>query len=359
MEGFMRKTMISAALAMTLAACHNTAATETAASENSAAPASASADGTVSYQIDKVSLPGEGRGDYLTVDNDARRLYVTHSQRVHILDIDTLKPVGEVTGLKAAHGVALAHGHGFVTDGDSNAVVMFDPATGKTEKVIAAGKKPDSILHDPSSDMILAFDGDSEEVSVIDPVKAAVVKTIKLPNGPEFAQADGQGMVWVNLEEGNDIAAIDTKAMKLDHLIKLDGCDGPAPLAFDAKNRRLFSGCGNKVMTVTDADTGKVITTVPIGGDPDGIAFDADKGRIFVANRDKTWTVIDQKDKDTYAVNQTLPIDEYAKTVAVDPKTHRLFTSTADLIWPKPTPGKKLLPNAAPGSFRLLVVSEK
>jgi DNA-binding beta-propeller fold protein YncE len=359
MEGSLRKIMVSAALAMVLAACHNTASTDTAASGNDAASAAASADGAPSYQIDKVSLPGEGRGDYLTVDNDARRLYVTHSARVQILDIDTLKPVGEVTGLKASHGVALAHGHGFVTDGDSNAVVMFDPATGKTQKVIPAGQKPDSILHDPASDMILAFDGDSSEVTVIDPVKAAAVKTIKLPDGPEYSQADGQGMVWVNMEEGNAIAAIDTKAMKLDHVIKLDGCDGPAPLAFDARNRRLFSGCGNKVMTVTDADSGKVIATVPIGGDPDGIAFDPDKARIFVANRDKTWTVIDQKGKDSYAVNQTLPIDEYAKTVALDPKTHRLFSSTADLVWPKPTPGKKLLPNAAPNSFRLLVISEK
>ena len=356
----MRKYLASAALAIVLAGCHNTASTgganSNATADNSAAPA---AEGAVSYQVDKVPLPGEGRGDYLLVDNDARRLYVTHSTQVHILDADTLKSVGTVTGLKAAHGVALAHGHGFVTDGDSNAVVMFDPATGKTEKMIPAGKKPDSILHDPASDMILAFDGDSEDVSVIDPVKAAVVKTIKLPNGPEFSQTDGKGLVFVNMEEGNDIGVIDTKAMKLDHVIKLDGCDGPAPLAFDGANRRLFSGCGNKVMTVTDADTGKVITRVPIGGDPDGIAFDPDKKRIFVANRDKTWTVIDQKDKDSYTVNQTLPIDEYAKTVALDPKTHRLFTSTADLIWPKPTPGKKLLPNAAPGSFRLLVVSEK
>lgn len=353
----MRKYLSSIALALVLGGCHKTGSADTGANGNSAA-AAATESGT-SYRIDKISLPGEGRGDYLAVDTDARRLYVTHSQVLHILDLDTLKPIGQVTGIKMAHGVALAHGHGFVTDGNSNAVVMFDPTTGKTEKVIAAGKKPDAILHDPASDMILAFGGDSEDVSVIDPVKAAVIKTIKLPNGPEFSQADGKGLVFVNMEEGNDIGVIDTRTMTLNHVIKLEGCDGPAPLAFDATNRRLFSGCGNKVMTVTDADSGKVITTVPIGGDPDGIAFDPDRKRIFVANRDKSWTVIDQKDKDTYMVDQALPIDEYAKTIAIDAKTHRLFTSTADLIWPKPTAGKKLLPNAAPGSFRLLVVSEK
>ena len=355
----MRKLMVSAALAMVLAGCNKTS-TDTAANGNSAAPAAdAPAEGAVSYQIDKVGLPGEGRGDYLTVDNDTRRLYVSHSAVVHILDIDTLKPVGEVTGLKAAHGIQLAHGKGYVTDGETQLVTVFDPVTGKTLKSIKAGEKPDAVIHDPASDMIFVFNGDSEDVSVVDPVKDVVVKTIKLPNGPEFPQADGKGMVYVNMEEGNDIAVIDSKAMKLDHVIKLDGCEGPAPLALDQANRRLFSGCGNKVMIVTDADTGKVITTVPIGGDPDGIAFDAEKKRIFVANRDKTWTIIDQKDKDSYAVNQTLPIDEYAKTVALDPKTHRLFTSTADLVWPKPIPGKKHLPNAAPGSFRLLVLTEK
>lgn len=354
----MRKLMVSAALAMVLAGCNKTS-TDAAANGNSAAPSADAADGAAGYKIDKVSLSGEGRGDYLTVDNEARRLYVSHSAVVHILDIDTLKPVGEVTGLKAAHGITLAHGKGYVTDGETQLVTVFDPATGKTLKTIKAGEKPDSILHDPASDMIFVFNGDSEDVSVVDPVKDAVVKTIKLPNGPEFSQADGKGMVYVNMEEGNDIGVIDSKAMKLDHLIKLDGCEGPAPLALDQANRRLFSGCGNKVMTVTDADTGKVITTVPIGGDPDGISYDPDKKRIFVANRDKTWTIIDQKDKDSYSVNQTLPIDEYAKTVALDPKTHRLFTSTADLVWPKPVPGKKHLPNAAPGSFRLLVLTEK
>jgi DNA-binding beta-propeller fold protein YncE len=161
------------------------------------------------------------------------------------------------------------------------------------------------------------------------------------------------------MEEGNDIAEIDAKAMKLIRTIKLNGCEGPAPLAFDAVNRRLFSGCGNKTMVVTDADAGKVVAAVPIGGDPDGIVFDADKKRIFVANRDKTWTIIAQNGPDNYAVAETLPIDEYAKTVGLDTETHRVFSSTADLVWPPAVPGKKHLPDAKSGTFRLLVVSEK
>ncbi|WP_299427458.1 YncE family protein [Sphingomonas bacterium] len=351
----MRKLMFSVAVIALLAGCKGTMTGNSA--DNAAADAGDSA-----YRVERVSLPGEGRGDYVTVDADGRRLYVTHTTQVHILDLDTLKPLSAVTGLDGAHGVALdtAAGHGFISDGNSNSVKVFDLATGKILKSIPVGTKPDSILRDPASGNIFVFNGDSEDVSVIDPAKGAVVATIKLPNGPEFSQADGKGKVWANMEEGNDIAEIDTKTNKLIRTIALTGCDGPAPLAFDPINRRLFSGCGNKTMVVTDADTGKVVASVPVGGDPDGIVFDADKKRIFVANRDKTWTIITQTGADSYSVAETLSIDEYAKTVGLDPKTHRVFSSTADLEWPpKPTDGKKWLPNAKSGTFRLMVVSEK
>jgi YVTN family beta-propeller protein len=357
MEGNLRKLMISAALIALLAGCKATTDGKTANNAN----ASDDAAKTV-YSVEKVSLPGEGRGDYVTVDADGRRLYVTHTAQVHILDLDTLKPLATVTGLDGAHGVALdtAAGRGFVSDGNTNSVKEFELATGKVLKSIPVGKKPDSVLRDGATGNIFVFNGDSEDVSVIDPAKGVVIATIKLPNGPEFSQSDGKGKVWANMEEGNDIAEIDAKTMKLVRTIKLDGCEGPAPLAFDPVNRRLFSGCGNKTMVVTDADAGKVVASVPVGGDPDGIVFDADKKRIFVANRDKTWTIIAQNGANSYAVAENLPIDEYAKTVGLDPKTHRVFSSTADLEWPpKPTDGKKWLPNAKSGTFRLMVVSEK
>lgn len=309
--------------------------------------------------IAKVSLPGEGRGDYLLADRANNHLFVTHSKVVHVLDLDTLKPIAQVNGLTAAHGVALdRQGRAYVSDGDSNSVLQFNPNTGRVLKRIAVGKKPDSILFDPASSKIMAFDGDSEEVSVINPATGSVTKTIKLPNGPEFSQTDGRGHVYVNLEEGNAIAVIDTRRMAVDHLIKLTGCDGPAPLAIDKANRRLFSGCGNNVMVVSDADSGKVLASVPIGGDPDGIVYDAGTRRVFVANRDGGWTIVSQQTPNKYRVESTLKIDEYAKTLALDPKTHRVFSSTADLVWPPAVPGKKHLPNAKPGSFRLLVVSQ-
>lgn len=309
--------------------------------------------------VAKVPLPGEGRGDYLLADAAANRLFVTHSTVVHVLDLTTLKQVAQVDGLTAAHGVALdSSGRAYVTDGNSDSVLQFDPATGHVLKRIAVGKKPDSILFDAASSKIMAFDGDSEEVSVIDPATASVTTTIKLPNAPEYSQSDGRGHVYVNLEEGNAVAVINTTRMKLDHLIPLKGCDGPAPLALDKANRRLFSGCGNNVMIVTDADSGKVLASVPIGGDPDGIVYDPGTKRIFVANRDGGWTIVDQLNPNKYRVEQTLKMDEYAKTVALDPKTHRVFSSTADLVWPPAVAGKKHLPNANPGTFRLVVVSQ-
>lgn len=313
------------------------------------------------YAITRVGLPGDGRGDYVTVDPVGRRLYVTHTTRVHILDLDTLQPIATVEGLDGAHGVALdaAAGHGFVSDGNTNSVKMFDLASGKVLASIAVGTKPDSILRDPASGKIMAFNGDSEDVTVIEPATATVTATIKLPSGPEFSQADGKGKVWANMEETSSIVEIDTATMKVTRTFPLTGCDGPAPLAFDPVNRRLFSGCGNKVMIVTDADSGKVVASVPVGGDPDGIVFDPVRKRAIVANRDKTWTIVAQRGPNSYSVVRTLPIDEYAKTIALDPKTHRLFSSTADLVWPPAVAGKKHLPNAQPGTFRLIAVSEK
>ena len=323
--------------------------------------ASASGAPANGYSIGRVSLPGQGRGDYLTVDTTARRLYVTHSAVVHVLELDTLRPIATIGTFKAIHGVALdpPSGHGFITDGDQNAVIMFDLRTSRPLKTIAVGKKPDCILGDAASGMVFAFDGDSEEVSVIDPRSGTVSRRIKLPNGPEFAQTDNRGRVWVNMADGNAIAEIDTRRMKVVRTIPLARCDGPAALAFDPLNRVLFSGCGNHVMAVTDADSGQVITTVPIGNGPDGIAFDPVRKRLFVANRDGNWDIIAQRSRSRYEAVQTLKIDAYAKTVALDPGSHRVFTSTADLVWLPPVPGKKHLPTAKPGSFRLLAVSEK
>lgn len=348
----MRKSMLTSAIALAVSACSTAAPQQV----NTAAIA------TPEFRIERIGLPGEGRGDYINVDATTRRMYVTHSAAVHILDLDTLEPLAEVSGLTGAHGVSIDNtsGHGFVTDGvPANRVVMFDLSTGEVLKSVPSGEKPDSILFDPASGKIFAFNNESSDVTVIDPRTGEVIKTIGLPAGPEFSQTDGLGKIWVVLEEANAIAEIDSASLEVTRLMPLEGCEEPAPLGFDAGHRRLFAGCtGNQVMVVVDADSGAVLADVPIGSDPDGIIYDAANRRIFVANRKNGWTIIDQQDGDVYSVNQTLPMDEYAKTLAIDPVTNRVFSSSADLIWPEPTPGKKHLPNAASGTFRLIVVQQ-
>ena len=352
----MHKFLLTVAMAASLAACSKGGDN----ASNAANVANGADTAAVTdLQIEKVSLPGEGRGDYVFVDADNRRLYVTHTAVIHILDLDTLKPIAEVTGFGQAHGVALANGKGYGSDGVGNAIVVFDPATGKKLKTIPGGKNPDSILFDKPSGMVFAFNGTSKDISVIDPAKDEIVKTIDVGDKPEFSRSDGKGKVFFNMEDEHSVGVIDTKALTLATKYVLPDCEGPAALGLDEPNRRLFVGCGNGQMKVVDADSGKVITQLPVGEDPDGMVFDPDNKRIYVAARDGGWTIVDQKDADTYSVNQVLKIDPYAKTVDLDPKTHRVFTSTADLVWPEEVPGKKLLPNAKSGTFRLMVVSEK
>ncbi|MBS0475684.1 MAG: hypothetical protein JSR28_11155 [Proteobacteria bacterium] len=309
--------------------------------------------------VEKVSLPGEGRGDYVYADADARRLYVTHTGTVHILSLDTLRPLGEVTGIVKSAGVAFAAGKGFASDAGGNKIVVFEPATGKTIGLIQGEKKPDSILTDPVSGMVYVFNGQSDNVSVIDPKAERIVKTIDLGEGPEYSRTDGAGKIYVNLGESHSIGVIDTASQSLVRKIDIAGCEDPAALGIDTKNRRLFATCGNHVMKVVNADSGAVVASIPVGEDPDGVMYDARARRITVAARDGNWTIVDQLSPDSYRVNRTLKIDPYAKTLGFDATTGVLYSSTADLVWPKPTPGQRLLPDAASGTFRLMVISPK
>lgn len=309
--------------------------------------------------VTKVSLPGEGRGDYVYADSDNRRLYVTHAATVHILNLDTLKPLGAVGGIVKSAGVAFSAGKGFASDAGGNKIVVFEPATGKTISVIPGEKKPDAILTDPVTGMVFVFNGQSDSFSVIDPVAEKIVKTVDLGEGPEYARTDGQGKIFVNLGESHSIGVIDTATQTLVKKMEIAGCEDPAALGIDTTNRRLFASCGNKVMKVLNADTGAVVASIPVGEDPDGVMYDGQARRITVAARDGNWTIVDQLGPDSYRVNRTLKIDPYAKTLGLDTHTGVLFSSTANLVWPKPTPGQRLLPDAAPGSFRLMVISPK
>lgn len=344
----MSRILISAGLALAMAA---------GAVNFAEAKSRATAHPPAAFKTERHSLPGEGRGDYMLADEASDRLFVTHTSIVHILNLTTLAPIATVSGFKKAHGVAIAAGKGFASDGDGNAIIVFDPATGATLKTIAGGQNPDNILYDAPSGMVFAFNGTSEDVSVIDPVKAEIVKTILIGDKPEFARSDGAGKVYFNMEEGHSIGVLDTAKGELVNRIVLPDCEGPAALALDTASRRLFSSCGNGQMKVVNAETGAIIASLPVGEDPDGIVFDARNKRIYVAARDGSWTIINQLAADRYRVSHVYRIDQYAKTLAFDSKTGRVFSSTADLVWPAQVPGKRLLPNAIPGTFRLMVVS--
>jgi YVTN family beta-propeller protein len=282
--------------------------------------------------IKKVPIPGEGSFDYLTVDEAARRLYVSHGTQVEVIDIDALAIVGNVPKTLGVHGIAIAPepGRGFVSNGHSNTVTIFDLKTLKPIADVPTGQKPDGIIYDPATSRVFAFNGGSNSTTVIDATSGQVAGTVDLGGGPEFAAADGKGFVFDNLEDESLVLKINSRELKVEQRWPTAPCDSPSSMAMDRASRRLFLGCRSKVMAVMNADTGQVITTLPIGDHVDATAFDPETKLIFNANGEGTITVIHEDSPDKYSLVETVKTAPRAKTMALDPKTHRLFLSTAE-----------------------------
>jgi len=286
-----------------------------------------------SYQITKkIPIPGQGGWDYLTVDEGARRLYISHGTQVEVLDVDTGSIAGKIANTSGAHGIAVAPelGRGFVSNGQAATVTIFDLNTLKTIGEVPTGKRPDAIIYDPATTRVFAFNGGSHNVTVIDAAVGKVVGTIDLGGGPEFAVADGKGYVYDNLEDENLILKIDAHKMTVEQRWKTAPCESPSSVAMDRENRRLFIGCRSRVMAVVNADTGQVITTLPIGDHVDATAFDRETRLIFNSNGEGSVTVIHQESPNKYSAVQTVKTVPRAKTMALDPNTHQLFLSTAE-----------------------------
>jgi DNA-binding beta-propeller fold protein YncE len=310
--------------------------------------------------LTKWTIGGEGGWDYLLADPSAHLLYVTHGPRVEVIDTQTGKAVGAITSLKGTHGVALdTNGkYGYISDGGSNNVVVFDRNTFATVKLIPAGTNPDGLLFEPVTRTVWAFNGRSSDATVIDTSSMAVIGTVKLSGKPEFPQADGKGTVFVNIETRNTIARIDAKSMKVTAEWPLAGCESPSGMAIDAPGRKLFSVCDGRVMAVTNADSGKVLKLVSIGEGPDAAGFDATRQLAFSSNGEGTLTVVDTA---TYKVVQTLPTQKSGRTMAYDKATDRVYivaaemgtrpAATAENPHPRPT--------VIPGSFNVLVIGRK
>jgi YVTN family beta-propeller protein len=284
------------------------------------------------HVIKKISVAGQGSWDYLAVDEGARRLYVSHGTQVEVLDVDSGAIVGKIENTPGVHGIAIAPelGRGFVSDGQSSAVTIFDLKTLKTIAQVPVGKKPDAIIYDPATSRVFAFNGDSNSATAIQAADGKVAGTVDLGGGPEFAVADGSGYVYDNVEDAGLVLKINARTLKVEQRWPTAPCASPSSIAMDRGNERLFIGCRSKVMAVMNADTGKVITTLPIGDHVDATAFDPDSRLIFNSNGEGTITVIRQDSPDKYSVVENVKTLPKAKTMALDPKTHRLFLSTAE-----------------------------
>ena len=282
--------------------------------------------------IKKIPIAGTGSWDYLAVDEAARRLYVSHGTQVEVVDIDSGTVVGNIPNTKGVHGIAIApeFGRGFVSDGQANTVTIFDLKTLKPIADVPTGQKPDAIIYDPATSRVFAFNGGSNSATAIDAAGGKVAGTVDLQGGPEFAAADGNGFVYNNLEDESLVLKINSRELKVEQRWPTAPCSSPSSMAMDRANRRLFIGCRSKVMAVLDADTGKVITTLPIGDHVDATAFDAETKLIFNSNGEGTITVIHEDSPDKYSFVETVKTAPRAKTMALDPKTHRLFLSTAE-----------------------------
>jgi len=280
----------------------------------------------------KIPIPGQGSWDYLTVDQSSRRLYVSHGTQVEVLDLDSRTVVGKIANTPGVHGIAIAPelGRGFVSNGQSSTVTIFDLKTLNTISEVPTGKKPDAIIYDPATSRVFAFNGSGDSATAIEAADGKVAGTVDLGGSPEFAVADGSGYVYDNLEDNNLVLKINARSLKVEQRWPTAPCASPSSMAIDRPNRRLFLGCRSKVMAVMNADTGQVITTLPIGDHVDATAFDPEMRLIFNSNGEGSITVIHQDDPDKYSIVETVKTLPRAKTMALDPKTHQLFLSTAE-----------------------------
>ncbi|MBV8858660.1 MAG: YncE family protein [Acidobacteria bacterium] len=312
------------------------------------------------HVINQYKLGGEGGWDYLTLDAKARRVYVSHATHVLVVDADTGAVVGDIPDTPGVHGVAVAEeaGKGYVSCGRASSVTVFDLKTLKTLKQIPVGKNPDAIIYDDASKRVFTMNGGSSDTTAIDVKTDAVAGTLALGGRPEFAVTDGQGKVFVNLEDKSAIVEFDPRRLAVEATWPIAPAEEPSGLAFDRKHRRLFSVGSNKLMAVVNAETGKVSATVPIGSGVDAAGFDPETGLVFSSNGEGTLTVVHEDSPDKYTVVETVKTQRGARTMALDPKTHRVYLVTAEFgPPPPPTPERpRPRPSIVPGTFTLLVV---
>lgn len=287
------------------------------------------------YKVAKTwKLGGDGGWDYMNADSDGHRLFIARATRVMVVDTTTGKQVGEIADTAGVHGIAFdaADDRGYTSNGREDTVSVFNLKSLAVEKKIKVGSGPDAILYDPFSKRVFTFNGKGHDTTAIDATKGEVAGKLDLGGKPEFAATDEKGTVFVNIEDTSELVAFDPQKLTVKSRWKLADCEEPTGLAIDRKNRRLFAGCGgNKKMAIVNADNGKMVATPAIGEGCDATAFDADRGYAFASAGDGTITIIKEDSADSFSVAQTVTTQKGARTMAIDGKTHALFTVTANV----------------------------
>ena len=305
-------------------------------------------------QTAKWTIGGEGGWDYLTLSPGGDRLFIAHTNKIEVIDTSSGKIVGEVPA-NGAHGVAIVpeKNLGFSTNGRAGTVTVFRLDTLKPEADIKVGENPDAIIYDDHSKKVIVMNGRSKDLMAIDPATLKVAATVPLGGKLEFAAADA-GHIYVNVEDLGEIAVVNTKTWKEEQRWKLNGCEEPTGLALDTKQNVLFSVCGNKIMVVVATKDGKRLATLPTGGGTDGAKFDPGLRRAFASNGEGTLTVVQESKTGKYEVLGNVATARGARTMAIDPKTHKLYVATAELG--APAEGQRR-PSIKPGTFMVLVYS--
>jgi DNA-binding beta-propeller fold protein YncE len=311
--------------------------------------------------ITKIKIGGPGQWDYVQVDSTNHRLYVSHATQTEVIDTTTDKVVGMIPDTNGVHGIAIANdlGRGFTSDGRDNDVTIFDLKTLKVLGKVKTGTNPDAIIYEPTTHRVLTFNGRSNDSTVFE-AKTGEIVAASIPVGgkPEFAQVDGKGHVYFNIEDKSEIGEIDAKSAALTKHFSIAPCQAPSGLAINPKNNYLYSVCGNKMMVVTDPVAGKVIAMPEIGQGPDGVAFD--DGYAFSANgRDGNITMVGETSPGKFEPVDTIMTQNGARTIGADQKAHKLYLPAAELGPPPPPPaggGKAGRPQPIPDSFMIIVV---
>jgi DNA-binding beta-propeller fold protein YncE len=327
----------------------------------SLAAAALAAAGPGYHVVTTYKLGGDGGWDYLTADASARRIYISRGTHVMVVDADSGKSVGDIADTPGVHGIALAPelGRGFVSNGREGTVSIFDIKTLATSSKVKVGDNPDAILYDPATKRVFTFNGRSHDSTAIDGASGKVLGTIKLDGKPEFAASDAKGEIFVNIEDKNELVAIDPNKLEVKAKWPLAPCESPSGLSIDRKHRRLFVGC-EKMMAVVDADSGKVLATPAIGDGVDATTFDDETGLAFASCGEGVLTVVKEESPDKFSVAENVPTQAGARTLALDAKTHNIFVVTANFGPPpaatpdNPHPRRTILPD----SFVVLVVGK-